>query len=179
MNFTELVKIRQSTRKYASTAVEIDLINKCIEAARLAPSACNAQPWKFIIINDFTLKNKVAEHISDVLMNKFVYDAAVLVTIVIEKPTITSWIGEKVKNREFPLIDIGIAAEHFCLQATELGIGTCMIGWFNEKPIKKLLSIPLNKRIGLIISMGYSTPDYPVRLKIRKPIDVMSSFNKY
>ena len=102
-----------------------------------------------------------------------------MAVLVIEKPKMITQIGGSVKNREFPLIDIGIAAEHFCLQATELGLSTCMLGWFNEKKIKQLLNIPKNKRIGLVITLGYEPEDYKQREKTRKSVEEMSSFNSY
>jgi nitroreductase len=102
-----------------------------------------------------------------------------MAVFVIEKAKLVSQIGAKIKNREFPLIDIGIAASHFCLQAAELGLGTCMIGWFNEKKIKKLLHIPRHKRIGMLISLGYPEQEYPVRKKIRKPVKDIYNFNTY
>ena len=100
--------------------------------------------------------------------NKFVPQAPVIVVIVLEKPKLVTQIGGVIKNKEYPLIDIGIAAEHFCLQAAEEGLGTCMLGWFNEKSIKKLLHIPAKKSIGLLITLGYPADNYPVRSKIRK-----------
>jgi nitroreductase len=84
-----------------------------------------------------------------------------------------------VKKKEWPLIDIGITAEHFCLQATELGLGTCMIGWFEEEKIKKLLQMPADKSIGLVISVGYAVEGYPQRTKIRKSMEEIVSYNKY
>ena len=80
---------------------------------------------------------------------------------------------------EYPKIDIGIAATHFCLQATELGLGTCMIGWFDEKKIHKLLNIPEKRKIGLVITLGYPPEDYKLRKKIRKNPDEICGFNSY
>jgi len=105
--------------------------------------------------------------------------APIVVVIVIEKANIKSRIGQVVKNIEYPLIDIGISAEHFCLQATELGLGTCMLGWFNEIKIKKTLDIPKNKKIGLLIALGYAPKDYKLRDKIRKDEKEVCIFNKY
>jgi nitroreductase len=178
----DLINKRQSVRKYdAGRQVEREKIEKCIEAARLSPSACNAQPWKFVVVDEPDLKRKVAEETYGPLMrfNKFVLDANVIIVIVIEKASFTSRFGTAVKNIEYPLIDIGIAAEHFCLQAEELGLGSCMIGWFNEKPIQKLLGIPEKRKIGLLISMGYAVPDYRQRQKQRKSPEQMSSYNTY
>ena len=75
-------------------------------------------------------------------------------------------IGGSLQNQEYPQYDIGIAAEHFCLQATELGLGTCMLGWFNQKKIKQLINIPRNRKIGLVITLGYAPDDYKQRKKI-------------
>lgn len=181
MNFQELIKTRQSTRRYNNRAVEKEKIQLCIEAARLAPSASNSQPWTFIVVDDPELKEKVAAETygSVVSFNKFVHQAPVIAVIVIEKPKVITQVGAFIKDREFPLIDIGIAAEHFCLQAAELELGTCMLGWFNEKPIQKLLNIPKKKRIGLLITLGYPSADDPLRNKIRKTTEEMSRFNGY
>jgi nitroreductase len=95
-----------------------------------------------------------------------------------EKPNTTSKIGEWVRDKKFTLIDVGIAAEHFCLQATTEGLGTCMLGWFNEKNVKKLLQIPGQKRAILIITLGYPASDN-IRPKKRKELDVIFSRNNY
>ena len=181
MDFFELINKRQSVREYSSREVETEKIEKCIEAARLAPSASNSQPWKLIVVNDAEMVKKVAEATfsSMVSFNKFTLQAPVLLVMVIEKPRVITQVGGFLKNREFPLIDIGIAAEHFCLQAAELGLGTCMMGWFGEKSIKKLLGIPKSKRLGLVISLGYAPEDYPLRKKIRKESTSVLSYNKY
>lgn len=181
MNFIELITKRQSVREYSNREVEIEKIEKCLEAARLAPSASNSQPWKLILVNDADLVKKVAAATfsSMVSFNKFTLQAPALLVMVIERPRVITQVGGFLKNREFPLIDIGIAAEHFCLQAAELGLGTCMMGWFGEKAIKKLLGIPKNKRLGLIISLGYAPEEYPLRQKIRKEKTLVQSYNKY
>lgn len=179
MNFIELATKRQSVRKYSSQPVEKEKINLCIEAGRIAPSASNSQPWKYIVVDEPVLKNKVAHETYSTLIafNKFVVQAPVVIVIVIEKPGIITQIGANIQKRDYPLIDIGISAEHFCLQATELGLGTCMLGWFNEVPIKKLLNIPKSKRIGLMISVGYA--DDEPRQKNRKNTDEMRVYNNY
>lgn len=178
----DLIQRRQSVRKYnPDKKIERALIEKCIEAARLAPSACNAQPWKFIAVIDPQLCKQVTRETYGPLMkfNKFSLDAPVIMVITYEKPNFKSRFGTTVKKVEYPLIDIGIAAQHFCLQAEELGIGTCMIGWFNEKPIQKLLSIPSDRKVALCITMGYPPDGYKFREKQRKSTQEMSSYNSY
>jgi nitroreductase len=179
--FIELIKQRQSVRKYINRPVEPERLQRCLEAVRLAPSASNGQPWRFIVVNNPELVKKVAKETYGPLatFNTFVPEAPVIVAIVIEKMRAITQIGAYLKDREFSLLDIGIAAEHFCLQAAEEGLGTCMLGWFNEKPIRKLLNIPDNKRIALLITLGYAPEDYPVREKRRKGMQEVVSYNKY
>ncbi len=176
-----MVKLRQSVRKYDSRPVEKEKVLRCLEAARLAPSASNSQPWTFVVVDDPVLKDKVAKETFDTIarFNKFTVQAPVLVVFVIERPKLITQIGAAIKNKEYPLIDIGIAAEHFCLQAAGEGLGTCMLGWFNEKPIKELLKIPEKKTIGLVVTLGYPEDDYPLREKIRKKFDKVVKFNSY
>ncbi|MBM9537524.1 nitroreductase family protein [Desulfobulbus alkaliphilus] len=181
MHFSELIAIRQSVRAYADTPVEAEKLVLLIEAVRLAPSASNSQPWKLILVDDLELKNKVAQATFSPLVsfNKFAPQAPVLAVLVMEKPKWITQIGGMLKSREFPLIDIGIAAEHFCLQAAELGLGTCMLGWFDEPVIKQLLHIPKQKRIGLVITLGYAKAGTSMRKKIRKSREQMCSYNRY
>ena len=178
-SFSDLVSRRQSNRAYLDKAVEKNKIIQCIESARLAPSACNSQPWKFIIVDDPELKSKVAQTTSNKLLplNHFTNQAPVHIVIVNEGSNFTANLGNKIKNRNFSLIDIGIAAEHFCLQAEELGLGTCMIGWFKEKELKQLLGIPEKKRPELIITVGYPADEY--RNKKRKTLEKIISYNSY
>jgi nitroreductase len=180
-SFLHLIKQRQSVRKYSNTAVEPEKLTRCLEAARLAPSASNSQPWKFVVVTDQELSHKVAKETHGPLstFNTFVAQAPVIVAIVIEKMKTITQVGAVLKDREFPLIDIGIAAEHFCLQAAEEGLGTCMLGWFDEEPIKELLGIPRYKRIGLLITLGYFPEDYPLRDKRRKGFEEVVSYNRY
>jgi len=181
MQFTQLINIRQSVRSYTDQPVAAEKMALLIEAVRLAPSASNSQPWKLIIVDDPNLKNQVAHATFSALIsfNKFVPQAPVLAVLVIEKPKMITQIGGRLKDREFSLIDIGIAAEHFCLQAADLGLGTCMLGWFDEAAIKRLLQIPADKRIGLVIALGYAKGDDPLRTKKRKSTAEICSFNSY
>lgn len=182
MTFFELVSLRQSVRKFdKNKPVEMQKLIACLEAARLAPSACNAQPWKFIVVEDQEIKEKVARQTynSFFRFNKFVVNAPVIVVITLEEQNFTSKIGTLIKKIYYPLIDIGIAATIFCLQAQEFGLGTCMIGWFNEKSIKEILQIPKERKIGLLIAVGYPPEGYKIRQKQRKKLKEIMSYNKY
>jgi nitroreductase len=179
-DFLEMVANRQSVRAYSSKPIEREIINRCLEASRLAPSACNAQPWKFIVVDDPGLKNALADATQERILpiNHFTKQAPVHVVVVREQANLTSKFGQVVKDKNFPLIDIGISVEHFCLQAVEEGLGTCILGWFNERKVKQLLGIPHTKRAELIITVGYPTSDV-IREKKRKPFNEICSYNRY
>ena len=170
---------RQSDRAYLDKQVEKEKIDRILEAGRMAPSACNSQPWKFIIITDHGLRKDVAEAASAKALgfNKFTDEVPVFIIIVREKSKPIARVGATIKDRDYSLMDVGIAAENICLQATAEGLGTCMLGWFNEKLIKKLLNIPASKRAELIIALGYPSKDH--REKHRKKPEEVISFNTY
>lgn len=177
-DFLSLVNSRQSDRAYdADRSVEPDKLERILEAGHLAPSACNAQPWRFVVITDKELAMKVGKAAAGLGMNKFARQAPVHILIVEESANITSLLGGKVKNKHFPLIDIGIVAAHLTLAAESEGLGSCIIGWFDEKEIKRLTGIPDSKRLLLDIVIGY--PVKEKRKKIRKDKDKVISYNKY
>ena len=180
MNFLNLAKTRQSIREYSNQSVKREKIERCLEAARLAPSARNSQPWRFMVIDDPKLKDKIAKKTFDKIIsfNRFSLQAPVLIVLVSERSSIVNKIGEAIKDKQFSLIDIGIAAEHLCLQATEEGLGTCILVWFDEKGVKNLLGIPQSKRVELIITMGYAASK-EIRPKKRKDMDKIRSYNGY
>ena len=145
MSFLDLVKSRQSVRRYVlERKIEEEKLERILLSAHLAPSASNSQPWTFIVVDKPDLVFQVAKATRGTLIgiNKFVTQSPLLIVIVVEKPKLTTQIGGAIKGKDYPLIDIGIAAEHMCLQAQEEGIGSCMLGWFDENRIKELLKIP-------------------------------------
>ena len=180
MSFLDLANKRYSVRNYKDTPIPREKIKRCIEAARLAPSACNSQPWKFIVVDDPNLVKDLAKAAFEGILdfNHFAFKAPVLILIVSQRQKTLAKIGGIVKKKNFSQMDIAITAEHFCLQAAENGLGTCMLGWFNEQKVKKILSIPKPKRVELILSLGFSA-DKITPHKKRKNIDEILSFNKY
>ena len=181
MKFYELILKRQSDRSYSNKPIDREIVNRCIDAARLAPSASNSQPWTFIVVDDNELKDKVGRKTVGPLksFNKFVPQAPVIIAIVLERPKIVTELGGRIKNKEYPLMDIGIAAEHICLQASEEGLGSCMLGWFDERAIKSLLNVPKHKNIPLLITIGYIPEGYKHRKKMRKSMDKVLKYNSY
>lgn len=181
MTFSELLKTRQSVRQYQERAVEEEKLERLIEAVRLSPSASNSQPWKLVVVDAPGLRAQVAQATFSAAFafNRFSLGAPVIVVFCVEKAGLVTQIGGFLKKRPFYLIDIGIAAAHFCLQAAELGLGTCMLGWFDEKRIKRLLGIPRANRIGLLVTLGYPAEGERLREKTRKESGLISRFNRY
>ncbi|MBG0859497.1 MAG: nitroreductase family protein [Bacteroidales bacterium] len=175
----ELIRSRQSDRRYESKPVDEEKLTRIVEAGRMAPSACNAQPWKFIVVTSKDLIRRIADaaSVKSISMNTFVDQVPVIIVIVRENANFSSRVGGSVKTKDYSLIDIGIASENICLQAKAEGLGSCMIGWFDERMVQKALNIPRNKRVVLFITLGYSLSE--PRPKKRKPMELVVSYNKY
>lgn len=163
-DFFELVQARESCREYTGELVDKQDLLRCIEAGRLAPSACNGQPWSFIVVTQEQLKEECVK-----LTQPFTKKAGAFIVIVEEKPSFPTKIVNKFKEQDYTQVDIGIVASHLCLAAAQLGLATCMLGWFNEKRLKELLSIQSSKRVRLVISVGYAAKP-EVKTKKRKEI---------
>ena len=172
MNFLELARLRQSVRSYASTPVPREIVDRCLEAARLAPSACNSQPWSFIVVDTEPVRSRLAEAAFHGVyaMNKFAGQASVLIVVVTERSRFAARLGGQFRGVQYSLVDIGIACEHLVLQAAEEGLGTCWIGWFDEKAVKEVLQLSRAARVDIVLSLGYSATG-EVRAKNRKTLD--------
>ena len=177
--FLELVQSRQSDRAYSDKPVEPDKLERILEAARVAPSACNAQPWKIIVVSDAEKRMQVADATANKLlaMNHFTKRTPLQLVILEENANFTSTVGGWATNKHYPHIDLGIVAAHISLAAADEGLGSCIIGWCDEKKIQKVLKIPKNKRVMLVILLGYSAQ--ALREKKRKSIDEIVSYDQY
>ena len=177
--FLELAHQRQSDRAYLDKPVEKDILERILEAGRLAPSACNAQPWKFIVVTDAAKRMQIADACTSktLSMNHFSKQAPVQLVLVEEKANFTSKLGGFIKQIHYPHLDLGIAASHICLAAADEGIGSCMLGWLNEQKIRSILDIPGNKKVVLVILLGYS--NQPIRDKVRKSLSEVVSWEHY
>lgn len=165
-DFLSLARRRQSCRKFdGSRQVSEDDLKYCLEAARLAPSACNSQPYKFTACGGDMAK-RVAKCLG---VNKFTENASHLIVISEGSYNFAASVGSKIKHQDYRSIDIGIAAAHLTLAAADRGIDSCIIGWFDEKKLKQLLGIKGDVR--LVIALGYAEEGYPLRDKKRKPLD--------
>lgn len=181
MTLRELIETRQSDRKYDSERpVPRDVVERILEMARLAPSGTNSQPWYFVVVDEPELRDQVASAVSSTIlggMNKFAYSAPVLILLVEERGNLEGITGSFLLNKHLPAYDLGIVAGFITLAATEEGLGSCIMGWTNEKKLRKILGIPKNKSIPLVISLGYSLQE--TRVKKRKPIEGIRSYNRY
>ena len=165
MNFMEIAQVRQSCRAYdESRFVEREKLDAILEAARLAPSACNGQPYHFTVCKGDTAK-EVAKATQGMGMNKFASQAPVLI-VVSEMPYVKfAAMGARVKNNDYRSIDIGITTAYLTAEAAAQGLGTCILGWFDDEKIRKLCGIEYPVR--LVITLGYPK-DGTVRPKKRK-----------
>ena len=174
MYFLDLVQRRQSTRKSVpGRRIPREALDRCLEAARLAPSACNSQPWSFVAVDDPDQVRALAEAActhAPYGMNKFALDASALVAVATEKMKLAARLGAQFRGVQYSLVDIGIACEHLVLQAAEEGLASCWLGWFNEAAVKQALGIPRGKKVELLICLGYAA-DETVRPKNRKSLD--------
>lgn len=174
MRFLDLVRRRYSCREYLSKMVPREALERCLEAARLAPSACNAQPWRFIVVMDQELKTRLAQKAFSGIfgMNHFAMRAPVLVAVVREPSKFIISLGGNFRGVQYSLIDLGIAVEHFVLQAEEEGLGTCWLGWFDEPGVKRILGLSHGEKVDILLSVGFPE-DKPSDVKNRKsPMEI-------
>ena len=169
MNFMEIAQIRQSCRSYdPDRPVEEEKIQAILEATRLAPSACNGQPYHLTVCTGQTAQD-VAKATQGMGMNKFATQAPVQI-VVSEKAYVKSAaVGAKVKNNDYRSIDIGIAVAYLTAEAAALGLATCILGWFDDDKLRTICGLDQPAR--LVICLGYAKEGDPLRTKKRKDMD--------
>ena len=167
MNFMEIAQVRQSCRAYdEGHIVEREKLDAILEAARLAPSACNGQPYHFTVCKGDTAK-AVAKATQGMGMNKFASQAPVLI-VISEMPYVKSAaMGARVKNNDYRSIDIGITTAYMTAEAAAQGLGTCILGWFDDDKIRSICGLSHPAR--LVITLGYPKED-TVRPKKRRDL---------
>ena len=168
MNFTEIAAARQSCRKYNSERpIEDEKLNAILESARIAPSACNGQPYHITVCRGEAAKN-AARAAMGMGMNKFASDAPIILVISEEDYVASAAFGARVKGNDYRSIDIGIVAAHITLEAAAQGLGSCILGWFDDKKVREICG--LSKPVRLLITLGYPADDDSLRAKKRKDI---------
>ena len=174
MDFMEIALSRQSTRAYDPTrAVEEEKLSRILEAARLAPSACNGQTYLFSVCRG-EAKEKVARAVSGVGINCFAKDAPVLIVISEQDYCKTAAVGAKLKKNDYRSIDIGIAAAYLTAEAHTQGLSTCILGWLDDGKIREVCSLSHPTR--LVITVGYAREGDKQRDKKRKSLDELVSY---
>ncbi len=169
MNFTEIAMNRQSCRSYdASKEVEAEKLQAILQAAQLAPSACNGQPYRLTVCTGDSAR-AVAEATMGMGMNRFAKDAPVLIVISEEPYVKTAAVGAKLKKNDYRSMDIGIVAAYLTAEAAAQGLGTCMLGWLDDDKIRKICG--LDAPVRLVITLGYATEGDPLRKKKRKSLE--------
>lgn len=173
MNFTEIALARQSCRSYDETrAVEEEKLSAILEAARLAPSACNSQPYHFTVCRGEAAK-AVAAATQGMGMNKFSSQAPVLIVISEADYNKSAALGAKVKGNDYRSIDIGITTAYLTAEATAQGLSTCILGWLDDSKIRKICGI--DQSVRLVITLGYAK-DEALRNKKRKDISELVTY---
>ena len=169
MNFTQIAQTRQSCRSYDETrAVEPEKLQAILEATRLAPSACNGQPYHFTVCTG-DLAKQAAKATMGLGMNKFAAQAPILI-VVSEKPYCKSAaMGAKVKGNDYRSLDIGIAVAYLTAEATTQGLSTCILGWLDDEKLRNICD--LDQPVRLVITLGYAKEDDKLRNKKRKDLD--------
>ena len=174
MNFTEIAQNRQSCRSYdASREVEQEKLNAILESARLAPSACNAQPYKITVCRG-EASAKVAQAVQGMGMNKFASDAPVLLVLSEQPYNATAALGAKVKKNDYRSIDIGIMTAYLTAEATAQGLSTCILGWLDDAEIRKICD--LDAPVRLVVTLGYAKEDDKLRQKKRKDMTELVAY---
>ncbi len=165
MDVKQAIEQRRSIRKYKSDEVSDELVNMVIEAARLAPSGNNAQPWRFVIAGE---DEKELLKKDEIIMQDWVYQAPVLIVCcanpsVYQKKHVKGWDDENVLRA---IRDLAIASEHMVLRAEELGLGTCYVGWIKKEEIKQTLGIPEHYKVPYVITLGYANEEPKARPRL-------------
>ena len=170
MNFLDLVKTRRSVRTYLEKPVPEDVLLRILESARLAPSANNRQPWRFVVVKDPELRNALGIAANN---QRFVGQAPVIIAAIALMP-------EGLMSCGVPryAVDLSIAVTHMTLAAADEGLGTCWIGAFSQEKVKELLQVPHEYKIVALLPLGYPA-DNRVGEKYRKPLDEIISYDRF
>ena len=169
MDVSQAISIRRSVRSYNNQAIDDVTLTKILDAGRLAPSASNVQPWKFIVVKEPATRVKIAEAASQ---QAFVGEAPVVIVACATGAQSMMMCGQPRLT-----VDLSIAMSFMILQATELGLGTCWIGAFDEGEVKEILGIPENVIVVAISPLGY--PAGVTRPRPRKSLAEIVCYDRY
>lgn len=171
LELLEVMKTRRSVRRYKPTPISDEVLQKILSAARLAPSANNAQPWKFIIVRDEDMKLKLIQACNN---KKWIAEAPVVLVACGFPDEADAYMGGYMNS--YP-VDVAIALEHLVLSATNEGLGSCWIGRFKEEKVKELLEIPPDVRVVALLPLGY--PNEEPEQSGKKNLSEIVCYNKF
>jgi nitroreductase len=174
-DFLELCKRRQSCRGFSDKPVEHEKLVRCAEAGRLCHSACNAQPWSFVVVESPDKVAAVAECGKQLGQNAWLSTARAFIVVLEEHAVLSPTISCFLDSQYYAKFDCGSAAAYICLEAADQGLGSCIIGIYDRKKICGLLNLPVETRFGSLIALGYPASD-AVRSKKRKEFDSVTRF---
>lgn len=171
--FIGLVKRRTSCRAYVPEPVPRGHLELMLEAARLAPSACNKQPWRFAVVEDGAVRRRLVDEafLAGIPM-RWAADAGAIVALGMERSAVTHKVAPRVSGVDYPLLDLGIAGEHLVLQAEELGLGTCWIGWIKPKEVRRIVGWPRGIEPVGLVTVGWPAPGGRMA-RPRRPLEEM------
>jgi len=180
MTFFELMLKRESCRDFADRPVEPEKLKACMEAALVAPSACNSQPWRYILVTEPELVSALAKCFQDppLPINTFTSGAKAFAIVCEGRASLIARAGGKVKDQKYALMDLGMSVMQMCLSASDQGLGTCILGWMHEDRVKKLLGVPADVRVRLGIAVGYPKNETP-RPKKRRSYELSVCLNRW
>ena len=173
--FSELTLRRQSCRSFSDQPLAHETLVEIVEAARLAPSGCNGQPWSFVVVESPEAVAAVAEAGQPNGSNAFIQKAQAFIVILEEHAVLMPALRKMLDSQYFAKHDLGAAAMSICYAAADLGVGTCHLGLFDREKICAALDIPIEKQFGILIALGYPADD-KIRTKIRKDADTVIRF---
>jgi len=173
MEFYEVIKTHRSVRLFEQDPIPENVLRKVLEAARIAPSGSNRQPWKFILVRDETAKKKLAAACSG---QAFIVQAPVIIVAVGRNIRYNR--GNYMGDMSF-LIDVAISVDHLILAARNEGLGTCWIGSFDNQTIKRLLQIPEDLNVVAVIPVGYPKGMFFKETELRKPLEEIICTDRY
>ncbi len=185
MDVFKAIKWRRSVRKFAKKRIERGRVTQILEAARLAPSSSNRQAWHFVVIDDPSVIRQIPKQVAlgTIMIVPWIKEAPLVIAGCYTK-AVTHVVGQ-LFGHENHLVDVSIAMAHIALAATALGIGSCFVGWFNEKKLKRLLSVPGKYNIAVLLALGYPVDESnehgigAIKPRSRKKLEEIVSYNKF
>ena len=180
MTFQEMALNRQSTRNFdANKEVELDKLIRICDIARLAPSACNSQPWKLHIVTKQSLNvDALRKSLQVVGLNKFLKDVDNYIVVEQVFGNTSAKLGSTFGKNDLNSIDLGILTSYITFAAMEEGLGTCILGAFRKDVMQKAMNFSKKQIVRIVVAVGYAKENDVIRKKVRKDLDKVLEIQK-